>query len=110
MIERRRVGQVTKEERDEIRRLVERHNGLVELGMIVDEAHRLHDRLTADRRRTAEAKSHWWATMAERYQWESADSAQWTVDFETREVWLQPTSSADGHRGAGTRSAHATPT
>ena len=109
MAERRRVGQVTKAERDEIRRWVERENGLVELAMIVDEDHPLHDRLAADRRHTAEAKSSWWGTMAERYRWESANGAQWTVDFETREVWLQPTPAPSGDRDARPRSAHSTP-
>ncbi len=89
MTERRRVGQVTESERDEIRRLVERANGLLELGMILDDGDPLHERFVADRQRATEAKRRWWVAMARRYGWESAEGAQWNVDFATREVWLE---------------------
>jgi CXXX repeat modification system protein len=99
MTERRRVGKVTESERDEIRRLVERANGLRELGMILDDGDPLHDRLIADSQRTANAKQSWWATMSRRYGWESVEGARWNVDFATREVWLENAGETSSSRG-----------
>ena len=30
----------------------------------------------------------WWDTMAQKYQWESAENGNWQINFETCEIYL----------------------
>ena len=69
----KKVGQVTVEEKNEIQTLFERRNGLNELAKIV----------------TAGTKfQNWWDRMSQKYQWESAENGNWEINFETCEITL----------------------
>ena len=86
---RKLVGQVTPEERTEIRTLFERRNGLNELAKIltVDNTE-LYEKLVKDLGDTGTKFQGWWDRMAEKYKWESAEDGNWEVNFETCEIYL----------------------
>lgn len=88
-MEKKLVGLVTIEEKNEIQGLYERRNGLNELAKILttdDEA--LYEKLVKDLSETSRKFQNWWDTMFEKYEWESAPNASWEIDFDTREVFL----------------------
>lgn len=86
---RKLVGQVTVEEKNEIQALFERRNGLNELAMIVTaENEALYEKLVKDMGETGTKFQNWWDTMAQKYQWESAENGNWEINFETCEIFL----------------------
>lgn len=86
---RKLVGQVSVEEKNEIQALFERRNGLNELAMIVTaENEALYEKLVKDMGETGTKFQNWWDTMAQKYQWESAENGNWEINFETCEIFL----------------------
>ena len=89
MVTRKLVGQVTTEEKNEIQTLFERRNGLNELAKIVTaDNHDLYEKLVRDMGETGTKFQAWWDTMAQKYQWESADGGNWEINFDTCEIFL----------------------
>ncbi len=88
-MERKVVGQVLPEERDEIKRLFERRNGLEELAKIItaDNAE-LYEKVIMDLGRTKLDFQSWWDRVSAKYHWESAEGAHWEINFETCEISL----------------------
>ncbi|MBQ2484945.1 MAG: CXXX repeat peptide modification system protein [Muribaculaceae bacterium] len=85
----KRIGQVTPAERDEIQALFERRNGLNELAKIVTADNtELYERLVTDLGSTGTKFQNWWDTMAQQYKWESADGGNWEINFDTCEIFL----------------------
>lgn len=86
---RKLVGQVTPEEKDEILTLFERRNGLNELAKVLSiDNTELYEKLVKDLGST-ETKFHsWWSRMADKYQWESSDDGNWEINFDTCEIYL----------------------
>lgn len=83
------IGKVTEEEKREIQQLFERQNGLNELAKILTaDNDALYEKLIKDLGETGSKFQSWWDRMAELYQWESGDEAQWEIDFVTNEVYL----------------------
>ena len=83
------VGQVTVEEKNEIQTLFERRNGLNELAKIVTADNtELYEKLVKDMGETSSKFQSWWDTMAQKYQWESAENGNWQINFETCEIYL----------------------
>lgn len=83
------VGQVTVEEKNEIQALFERRNGLNELAMILTaENEALYEKLVKDMGETGTKFQNWWDTMAQKYQWESAENGNWEINFETCDIFL----------------------
>ena len=83
------VGQVTPEERNEIQRLFERRNGLNELANILTPNNpELYERWVKDLGKTTTKFQSWWDSMAEKYQWESAEGGNWEINFDTCEIFL----------------------
>ena len=83
------VGQVTVEEKNEIQTLFERRNGLNELAKIVAADNtELYEKLVKDMGETGTKFQQWWDTMAQKYQWESAENGNWKINFETCEISL----------------------
>lgn len=85
----KKVGQVTTAECDEIQRLFERRNGLNELAKILtaDNAE-LYERLVTDMGVTGTKFQQWWDTMAQKYSWESIADGNWEINFDTCEIFL----------------------
>lgn len=84
------VGKVTEAERDEIKRLFERKNGLLELlRSISDPAHPLYDRLVQDMGETATRFQKWWDEKSRQNGWKGEAGGQWEIDFDTCEIFLK---------------------
>ena len=83
------VGLVTPEEKNEILTLFERRNGLNELAKILtaDNAE-LYEKLVKDLGDTGTKFHDWWNRMEEKYQWESAEDGNWEINFDTCEIYL----------------------
>ena len=89
MVAKKVVGQVTGEEKNEIQTLFERRNGLNELAKIVTADNtELYEKLVKDMGETSSKFQSWWDTMAQKYQWESAENGNWEINFETCEIYL----------------------
>ena len=84
----KKVGQVSPEEKDEILALFERRNGLNELAKIAGNDVNLYEKVVADLGSTSMKFQSWWDKMASHYQWESIDNGHWEIDFTTCEIFL----------------------
>jgi len=85
----RKVGQVTAEEKNEIQTLFERRNGLNELAKILTPDNEiLYEKLIKDMGETASKFQNWWNCMGEKYQWESIEGGNWEIDFDTCNIYL----------------------
>lgn len=83
------VGSVTEQEKNQIKELFERRNGLSELARILTANNTdLYERLVKDLGETSTKFQNWWDTMSEKYQWEKADGGNWEINFETCEIYL----------------------
>lgn len=88
-MDRKKVGKVTLEEKNEIQILFERRNGLYELAKIVTSDNSdLYEKLVNDLGETGTKFQSWWNSMAEKYKWETAENGNWEIDFETCEIYL----------------------
>jgi CXXX repeat modification system protein len=93
---RRVVGSITKEERDEIRAIFERKNGLNELFRSLAslsaaelEATPLYERIVRDMGDASRRFQAWWDSRSAAYHWESLPGYQWEVDFEGCTIYLK---------------------
>lgn len=85
----RKVGQVTIEEKNEIQTLFERRNGLNELAKILTaDNETLYEKLVKDMGESGVKFQNWWDRMAEKYQWESTEGGNWEINFETCDIYL----------------------
>ena len=88
-MEKKLIGQVTVEEKNEIQRLFERRNGLNELARIVTADNtELYEKLVKDLGETGTKFQAWWDRMAGKYQWEGAADGSWEINFDTCEIFL----------------------
>lgn len=88
-MERKLVGQVTVEEKNEIQALFERRNGLNELSQILTaENEALYEKLVKDLGETGAKFQNWWNRMGEKYNWESVEGGNWEIDFDTCNIYL----------------------
>ena len=86
---RKKVGQVTPEEKNEIQTLFERRNGLTELAKILTADNgELYEKLVKDMGETGTKFQSWWDSMARKYQWESAADGNWEINVDTCEIYL----------------------
>lgn len=89
MAEKKQIGKVTPEERNEIQTLFERRNGLNELAKILTEDNvELYEKLVKDMGETGTKFQGWWDRMADKYQWESVEGGNWEINFDTCEILL----------------------
>ena len=85
----KKVGQVTPEERNEIQALFERRNGLNELAKILTaENTELYDKLVKDLGDTGTKFQSWWDNTSQKYKWESSPKGKWEINFDTCEIYL----------------------
>lgn len=83
------VGQVTSEEKSEIKQLFGRKNGLNELAKILTaDNSELYEKLVKDIYETNKKYQNWWDRMSTQYNWESAENGNWEINFETNEIYL----------------------
>lgn len=89
MVTRKKVGQVTVEEKKEIQQLFERRNGLNELARVVTVDNTdLYEKLVKDLGETGTRFQQWWDSMAQKYHWESSYNGSWEINFDTCEIIL----------------------
>lgn len=87
--EKKLVGKVTPEQKDEIQALFERRNSLKELFLIVPKDNQdLYERVVADMAQTQKKFDQWWSDRAAEYQWEGRENGHWEINFETCEIFL----------------------
>lgn len=93
--ERKLIGKVTYQERDEILALHERKNGLLELMQSLaasdDELLRnslFYEKIIADLGTTTTKHQKWWETRAKQYHWEKVCGNVWEIDFETCQIFV----------------------
>lgn len=83
------IGKVTPVERDEIRTLFERQNGLNELAKILTPDNtELYEKLVQDLGVTSTKFQSWWENRAAEYQWEGSENGHWEINFDTCEIFL----------------------
>lgn len=83
------VGKVSFEEKEEILKLFERCNGLLELVKILNvNDNELYDKVVMDIGATNIRFQNWWDEMSKKYSWESAIDGNWAIDFQTCEIFL----------------------
>ena len=94
--EKREVGKVSPEERDEIKGLYERKTGLAELAKTIAtlpreqlENNPLYDKLTMDMGRVATSFQKWWDDKSTEHQWENKPGHSWEIDFETCTIYIK---------------------
>lgn len=88
-MEKKKVGIVTEEERDEIQKLFRRHSGLVDLAKIVSADNiELYEKIVSDLGDTNAKFQDWWNKKGEKYNWESAENGRWQINFDTCEIFL----------------------
>ena len=85
----RKVGEVSEEEKKEILTLFERKNGLTELAKIVKDDDALYEKLVTDMGATFTKFQVWWDKMSKKYQWEMKEDGNWEIDFETNTIYLK---------------------
>lgn len=83
------VGKVSEEERDEIKKLFERKNGLIELAKVIGPENGLYEKLVADMGETSTKFQQWWDSMSAKYSWESTPDGRWSINFETCDITLE---------------------
>jgi hypothetical protein len=90
MEERKEIGRVSEEERDEIKDLFDRRNGLIELAKILSpENEQLYNKLVKDMAETSEKFNQWWDRMSAKYHWESSENGHWEIDFDDCTIYLR---------------------
>lgn len=83
------VGTVTEAERDEIRQLYERINGLKELTKVISpDNDELYEKLVTDMGASVTRFQEWWDTKSDNYHWEGSEEGSWEIDFNTCEIYL----------------------
>lgn len=83
------IGKVTPEEKTYIQELFERRNGLNELAKILTADNvELYEKLVKDLGETGTKFQQWWDNMAVKYQWESTPNGQWSINFDTCDIYL----------------------
>ena len=88
-MEKKLVGQVTFEEKNEIQTLFERRNGLNELAQILTpDKTELYEKLVKDMGETSTKFQAWWDRMSQKYSWESSPEGNWEINFDTCDIYL----------------------
>ena len=82
------IGKVSEEERNQIKKLYERKNGLTELAKTLSPDSALYEKLVTDMGATATKFQAWWDTMSNKYKWESLPDGRWSINFDTCEISL----------------------
>ena len=93
--ERKYIGQVSSEERDEIQRLYNRKNGLIELARTLFsgtqkelEDSPIYEKLTVDLGKTVDDFNNWWKDVSQKYSWENKQGYRWEIDFNSCKIFL----------------------
>jgi CXXX repeat modification system protein len=87
----RRIGQVSEQEKQEIRALANRKNALIELSKIIevnDGNRSQYEKLVQDIVEATICFRQWWNDMETKRQWNKQPAESWEIDFRTNDVYL----------------------
>lgn len=88
-MKKKKIGNVSIEERNEIQELFKRHSGLIDLAKIITVDNiDLYNKVVYDLGNTNIAYKDWWNKMGEKYNWDSDENGKWKIDFDTCDVFL----------------------
>ncbi len=89
------VGKVTPEEKEEMKELFERKNGLIELTKSLADSNQksfingpFYDKLIKDMGETSTRFQKWWDDKSKKYKWNAKEGHSWHIDFETCEIFI----------------------
>ena len=82
------IGKVSELERDTIKALFERKNGLIELAKILTPESPIYEKIVKDMGETSTKFQQWWDDMGKKYAWESSPNGRWSINFDTCEIML----------------------
>lgn len=92
---RKKVGEVTEDEKEEVLMLYERKSAIKELFLTLSsqyltewEKENLKDRIIEDMTKANSLYEKWWRDKREKYNWKLRETGQWLIDFRTREIYL----------------------
>ena len=86
---RKLVGEVSIEEKKEIKSIYMRRSALLDLSKILTAGNsELYEKLVQDLGETNEKFQEWWSSKAKEHDWEGAENGRWQIDFNTCEIFL----------------------
>ena len=83
------VGTVTETEKTEVQSLFNRKRGLEELIAALPRNSNVYETALKDYLDTTQKFHAWWDTMSVKYAWESVEGANWQIDFENCDIFIQ---------------------
>ncbi|MDR3141389.1 MAG: CXXX repeat peptide modification system protein [Tannerellaceae bacterium] len=86
-----RIGQVSEQEKEEIRALSNHKNTLIELSKIIevnDGNRPQYEKSVKDIVEASICFQQWWDDMETKYQWKKHPAGNWEIDFQTNNVYL----------------------
>ncbi len=90
-----KVGRVSDEEKKELVILYERKMAMEELeeslertDLTESEFLQMKSKFKEEKPKTIYDFNKWWQDKAEKYKWDKKDHGQWTIDFETNDIFL----------------------
>ncbi|MCC6751390.1 MAG: CXXX repeat peptide modification system protein [Deltaproteobacteria bacterium] len=90
------VGRVSPEERDEVRELFQRKTALGELFLALGKMDAetlakspLYEKAVRDMGGVSVRFQQWWEGMARKYGWEGKDGGNWSIDFDSCDIYLE---------------------
>ena len=95
IMERKKIGRVTQQERDALKTLFKKKNELIGLAESLDglkkeelENSYFYEKITKDFGQASLILEEWWDKMNHKYNWESIHGSAWEIDFETGDIFL----------------------
>jgi CXXX repeat modification system protein len=90
-----KVGTITEKEKEEIKKLYERKMALNEAFLSLstrsisnEQKDEIYEKVLADIGKTSFNFQSWWDEKSKLYNWKSVENGNWTIDFETNEIFL----------------------
>jgi CXXX repeat modification system protein len=87
-----KVGSVTKEEKEEIKKLYERKLALMDilpsLNLTNEQKNEMYEKVVQDIGKTNLLFQSWWDEKGLKYNWKSAENGKWIIDFDTNDIFL----------------------
>ncbi|OFK81142.1 CXXX repeat peptide modification system protein [Peptoniphilus sp. HMSC062D09] len=86
----KKVGMVTDKEKDEIEELYDKKIAIEKLLSLAtsNNNNELYGKAIEDYTKVNKKFDEWWAKMGEKYQWQGNENGQWSINFDTCEVFL----------------------
>lgn len=86
----RKVGIVTEKEKDEIEELYDKKIAIEKLLSLATSNNNndLYNKAIEDYTKVNKKFDKWWSDMGSKYEWQGDENGQWSINFDTCEVFL----------------------